>query len=121
MKISNINWISKSSQEAEVKINDGKHKITLYSQPCEYSVNQEIDENIHPLEVKNFRKSLELEVKVIKLSNAYYSYRIVGLVHDIDHAIISVGSLKFELNIPIPSWAEEGDLIEFDSIRFDLW
>jgi hypothetical protein len=55
------------------------------------------------------------------LADSHYGYNIIGLVDSLVDSIIIVGGLKFELDNPTPSWAEEGDLIEFESMRFDLW
>lgn len=121
MIISNINWVSKSAKEAEVKVSDGQHEMILFCYPCDYSENQDTDEHIHPLEITNFQKSDESEVAISKTAGSHYAYKIVGLVDSLEDSIIIVGGLRFEIDMPIPSWAEEGDLIEFESMRFDLW
>ncbi len=121
MKIIDINWLSKSAKEAEVIISDGIYSLSVFSQPCDYAKNQEINDCIHPLEVKNFRKSYEQITTIEKLTDSYFGYRIIGVLDNIDNAILSVGKIKLELNVLIPSWAQEGDYIEFESLRFDLW
>ena len=121
MIISNINWMSKSAKEAEILVSDGAHEIILFCYPCYYSENQNIEEYIHPLDVENFQKTIDNQVSIFKLANSYYGYKVVGIVESFDNSIIAVGELKFELSTPIPSWVAEGDLIEFESMRFDLW
>ena len=121
MKILNINWLSKEALEAEIEVSDGMHKMTVFSCPCEYENNQEINEYIHPLEVENFRKSFKSDIQIIKLSHSFFSYQIIGKIEKVPDGIISVGNLKFELSNSIPSWAEEGEIVEFESVSFDLW
>ena len=121
MRISNINWLSKSAKEAEIEISDGFYKLIVFSQPCEYKINQKIDDYIHPLEVKNLQKTSNEQVDILKLQRTSFGYKIIGTFNDAGNSLISVGNIKFQLSEPIPSWAREGDIIEFESIRFDLW
>lgn len=121
MKISDITWLSREAREAEIEITSGTHKIIVFSQPCDYEVNQKVYDCIHPLDVEYLQKSYSTQVEILELMDNYFSYKIIGVIADFEKSIISVGDIKFELSVPIPSWAGEGDFIEFESIRFDLW
>jgi len=109
------------AKEAEIEILDGLHTINVFSQPCEYDVDQNIDDYLRPIDVINLRKSNSKSVSVEKNNNSYFSYKLIVKIIDISESIVVIDNLKLELSTPIPSWAEEGDLIEFETTRIDLW
>jgi hypothetical protein len=123
VKIEKITWISRSAKEAELLISDGKEKCLAFSQPCHFSVGK-IEEPLYALEVTGLMKVVDYntpEKMVRNQKTSYYSYHCIARVLDFTNSIVVVGRIKIELDCPIPSWAEENALIEFDCVRLDLW
>lgn len=119
IKISNIHWLSESAKEAEVTITDNEFTIKAFCHPCDYNIEQQLEEALHGFMTEDFRKSNDNRYEVLSLEG--FQYFIRGVVLEQMENLIKVGDIKIKLDIDIPSWAEDGDYVEFYCARIDLW
>lgn len=123
MKVMKLNWISKAAREAEFIVGDGTHQCLVFSQPCSVRLNQILVEPLHALDVENLMIVIDQNKheSVVKLNESYFSQYCVAKVKSIEKSIVSIGNILIELEIGIPNWAKEGDLVEFKCARLDVW
>lgn len=119
MNIVKLEWLSVEAKEAELIVSDGVNRIIAFSQPCEYSLGDVIDKPLLPLYVKDLMLSRESEPSLHKL-NTPFGYKITALITDIDNGIVAVGGILIDAS-NIPSWAKNGDYVDFTVGRLDLW
>ncbi|WP_019409929.1 hypothetical protein [Pseudomonas psychrophila] len=121
MKVKSIRWTSIAAQEAEVEITDDDYICTVFSQPCEVSVGDNLNEPLHIFDIKNVRINEELTPSIASNCNDTLKRKIVGKVIDTENQIILVGKLRFIVDDYLPGGLQAGDYIEFDCERIDLW
>lgn len=121
MKVKNIRWTSIAAQEAEVEITDGEHTCTVFSQPCEVTIGENLSDPLHIFDIKNVRINEELPLGIASDLNYTLKRKIVGEVIDTENQVISVGQLRFMVDDYLPGGLQAGDHIEFDCERIDLW
>ena len=119
MYIKNLDWISKSAEEAELVVTDDTYICIVFSQPCKYQEGDKLLEPLHAFMAENLMISYELNFKLERISN--FEHRCVARVTDIDENLVRIGDISVKLDVNIPSWAENGSLIEFECCRIDLW
>ena len=123
MNIINLKWISKHAQEAELIVSDGVHECLVFSHPCQLQQNQTYSHPLHVLNVENLMKVIDEGAieKITKTNQEYFSHYCVARVLNIEEGIVAIGELLFELDVPIPRWADIDSLIEFKCSRIDIW
>lgn len=123
MKIVNLKWLSQQAKEAELIVSDGVHECLVFSQPCQVQQNEIYSETLHAMDVENLMKVLDESAseKIVKTNEDYFSHYCVARVLKMEEAIVAIGEILIELDVPIPSWANEGDLVEFKCGRLDIW
>ena len=121
MKVKSIRWTSLAAQEAEVEITDDDFSCTVFSQPCEVTVGDDLSEPLHIFCIKNVHINEELPPSIISSYNDTLKRKIVGEVIDTENQIIAVGQLRFIVDDYLPGGLQVGDHIEFDCERIDLW
>ncbi|WP_139833052.1 MULTISPECIES: hypothetical protein [unclassified Pseudomonas] len=122
MIVKNIKWISESAEEAEVEISDGEFTCVAFSQPCDRTIGETIDE---PLHVFSMRDAMICEneptVGIWNIENSGLSRRVVAKVTDTTQQLIAVGKINLVIEDHLPGGIEKDDLIEFNCGRIDLW
>lgn len=123
MKITKLNWISEAAKEAELTVSDGIHECLAFSQPCNVQENETLIEPLHAMDIENLRKVFDqtYDEKIMRINESYFSHYCVAKVVKTSESIVSVGSIIIQLESTIPSWANEGDLVEFSCSRLDIW
>ncbi len=123
MKITKLNWISKAAQEAELTVSDGTHECLAFSQPCKVQLNENLIEPLHAMDVENLMKVIDQNQSenIERVNDSYFSHYCIAKVIKIDESIVSIGGIIIELECAIPGWAKEGDLVEFNCSRLDIW
>jgi hypothetical protein len=58
---------------------------------------------------------------IIKIEGSYFAYKIIAKIIDFNNSIVEVGDITIKIEDNIPSWANEGDFVEFTCDRLDLW
>jgi hypothetical protein len=123
MKIIELNWVSQSAKEAELIISDGIHKCLAFSQPCHMELNQNFNEPLHAVDVEELKKidNENEEEKISRSEVGYFSHSCVARIQNLHDAVVSIGGILIRLDVPIPGWATENDLVGFQCGRLDIW
>lgn len=123
MKIVQLKWLSESAKEAELIVSDGLHECLVFSQPCSVQLNETYTEPLHAVDIENLMKVNveDASEKIVRLNDSYFSQYFVARVLNINEGLVKVGGILIEFDVPIPGWANEGDLVEFKCSRLDLW
>lgn len=123
MKVTKLNWLSKAAKEAELIVSDGTHECLTFSQPCNVQLNENLVEPLHAMDVENLMTVVDRDIdeKIMRINDSYFSHYCIAKVVSMDESIVSVGGILIQLESAIPSWAKEGDLVEFKCSRLDIW
>ncbi len=119
MYIKKLDWLSEAAKEAELIITDGNYSCVAFSQPCKHKQEDKIFEPLHAFMVENLMLSHEIDLKIETVKG--FQHKVVALVRDINEDIVQVGDISIKLDYHIPSWAKDGDFVEFECGRIDLW
>lgn len=118
MKIEKVNWIDAKAQEAEVIISDGVYSVTCFSCPLELQEQGIFNDTVHCLDVENIQKSFETS-PLVKKGKGFYEYVLRGKFED---GIVRIGGLQIDIsNVAIPADIADGDVIEFNVSRLDIY
>jgi len=123
MKITKVTWISKSAQEAELIVSDGTYECLAFSQPFNMQLNENLMEPLHAMDVDNLMKVINQGEResIERVSESYFSHHCVAKILSREQSLVSVGEIIIQLENLIPGWAKEGDLVEFNCSRLDIW
>lgn len=121
MKIEKMVCISEAAQEAELSITDGKFTCVAFSQPCDYSEGDVVDDSLHAFTSKNIMLSRNEEVRIQRLNERTLSHRCTAIVDNKSQSLVRVGSIIIELDSSIPAGVEDGMFVDFECSRLDVW
>ncbi|MET1069745.1 MAG: hypothetical protein ABWY28_17190 [Pseudomonas prosekii] len=121
MKIESISWISKEAEEAEVTISDGHFTCIAFCQPCNIKVGDKITEPLHAFSIKNAIISDKSTLGVWNVSETKLEKKVIAKILDITNQIVAVGDISLIIDDYLPGGLENGDIIEFECARIDLW
>ena len=113
IKIENVNWLSKTAQEAEVCLSDGDFQIVYFSQPFYH----EVKLPLYAINTNNIVCSSDRKYSVEKKGESF-EYKFSGKILDKEH--IKIGEFIIQLDVPLPKDIEEG-YISFECERVDIW
>lgn len=120
MKVKEIRWIDKDSDEASAIVSDGTYECLAFSHPCHHGVGDEIKEPLHSLDEPSVVRVEQQEVKLRQQSGTdNWNHELIGQVLDKDKNLIQVGQLKIVLN-SLPGDIANGDFVECCSSRLDI-
>ncbi|AOY76022.1 hypothetical protein [Clostridium formicaceticum] len=121
MFIKSVNWIDEESQEAEVVVSDNSFELLCFSHPFRNKLGEELIEPIYCFDVSNVVLAFE-QIPYAKKNKNSYGYSIRGLFINKDDKIVLIGNIKLCLEDgKIPSDISEGEYIEFDVSRLDVY
>lgn len=121
MRIESIHWLSKSADEAEIIVSDGFFKCEAYSQPCAVSVGDILTQPLHIFGVRNAMLNEGENLGFRKIDVARLAQRIVAKVTNFREGHLSVGGIELIADDPLPGGIQDGDLIELECDRVDMW
>jgi hypothetical protein len=121
MKIEKINWISREGQEAEVLVSDGDCVCAVFCQPCEYEEQALVAGPLHAFMTKHVMLSRRESISLKRIDTKLFAYECTAHVLDSLRALVSIGSLEIELDDRIPAGVNNGDLVDFECSRIDIW
>ena len=107
--------------EMYITITDGIHKIVAFSADGKYDIS---DNNV--LELKAFNStnimaSFVNECSVKLLNATTYLQHVVGILEDRNDKIVKVDDITIKLSDYIPNDINNGQYIEFDVVRLEIW
>jgi len=121
MLINSIEWIDKEIGEAEVLISDKDFCIKCFSQPFDKDIGTSLIDPIYCMNVENIKISYETISHVEKKEN-YFAYSICAKLIDKTNKIALLGSIQLCLEDSfLPADIQEGNFIEFDVSRLDIY
>ncbi|MFY7759882.1 hypothetical protein [Aquidulcibacter sp.] len=121
MKIEGVHWLSQSAEEAEVIVTDGVFHCMAYSQPCSASAGDDV---LEPLYVFGIRKAILIEGREVgsrRIQGPGFAQNLVVKVMSCRLGLLSIGGIELVAGDPLPGGLEDGDIIEIDCARVDLW
>ena len=121
MQVSGIDVLSQSAEEAAVTISDGEFDCVTFCQPCHAQVGDIVCEPLHPFDCKNVRLCDSTEVGIWESNAQPLARRVAATVVDAQAHLLAVGGLVLLLEEDLPGGSENGDTIEFECARIDLW
>jgi hypothetical protein len=121
MRIESIRWLSKPTKEAEVKVSDGSFTCEAYSMPCDASVGDDLLEPLHVFEVRNAMRIETGTIGIRKSRERGLEQHVVARVKRFREGRLSVGGIELVLDDPLPGGIQDGDVVELDCARIDLW
>ena len=120
MIVHSLNWLSESAKEAELVVTDEKHSLVVFSQPCSVAKGDKITERLHVFMPSNLMLSDATVEKIEKGISPLASFIIAKMVNT-PQGLCAVGGIEFEIEEHIPGGIQDGDIIQFNCARVDLW
>lgn len=120
MRICAEEWVSETADEAIVAVKDGNIEIFVYCHPYDYAVGDEVEMELHPVDVRAIRQTDE-NGAVISRHHDGLGYDLKVVVHDIDDGLAKLGEVVLVFDEPLPGDIRNGDRVEFSCSRIDLW
>lgn len=121
MKVVNICWLSEAACEAEVELSDGEVSCVAFSQPCQARVGDEVTEPLHVFSIRHAMLSDQRQVVIKKVADSELMQNVVARVLDAAKQILAVGGLTLIVEDYLPGGLQNGDMIQFECARIDLW
>jgi hypothetical protein len=121
MQVRNIKWLSVPAAEAEVEITDGIFTCIAFSCPCEVAVNDKISEPLHVFDVQKAMLVKNTEPGIWQLNNNGLERKVIAELIDVSKKLLMVGNIMLVVDDYLPGGLEQGDLVELECARIDLW
>lgn len=120
MRIREIRWIDKDSNEASVVVSDGFFECLAFCHPCHLTVGDKILEPLQSLGESGIYLVKHKNIGLKQQSgNDSWNHELVGLVLNKDRNLVQVGRLEIILN-SLPGDVINGDFVECYPIRLDI-
>lgn len=120
LKIHQINWIDKTTKEAEVTLYDGVFYLECFSSFFEHNLSQEFKDYIHCLDAENIYRAVEQEYKIEKKDQD--AYHLQGKLINRKEKIVKIGDFLIDLSeAQIDGDIKENDYVEFSVARLDIY
>lgn len=121
MIVKSINWISRSAEDAEVEITDGEFTCFAFSQPCTVKVGDPVTDPLHVFSMKNAMISQDTTIGIWKISDTSLEHKVIAKIIDSTQQLISVGKIPLLIDDYLPGDLDDGNIIELQCTRIDLW
>ncbi len=121
MRIESIKWLSKAADEAEVVVSDGLFKCQAYAQPCGASIGDVLVQPLHIFGIRNAILNVGGSLGFRKVDTTGLAQRVVAKVTDFREGHLAVGAIELVADDPLPGGIQDGDLVELECARIDMW
>ncbi|WP_435269767.1 hypothetical protein [Shinella sp. BE166] len=121
MKVESIRWLSRSADEAEVIVSDGRYRCEAYSYLCKVKVGDSLDDRLHLFGIHYAMLAEPTELAIRKIAAEGLTQQVVGRVTDAQKGYLAVGDIHFIADDPLPGGIDVGDIIALECARIDLW
>ena len=121
MRVTSIKWLSIPAAEAEVEISDGVHTCTAFSCPCDAYIGQELTDPLHAFDIRNARIADNVGLGIWNVTDTGLGRRVVAELIDPTSHMFEVGGITLVVDDHLPGGLVQGNIIEFECARIDLW
>lgn len=120
MYVSEVSWINKEINEAEVEVSDGVYSVLCFSHPFGYNIGDKIKENLHGFDVKDIMK-VDTGVFYAEREDSTFVHIVAGKLCE-ECSVLSIGSIKINIEPDrVPKDLKDGDHIKVRISRIDIW
>ncbi|MDE5856411.1 MAG: hypothetical protein K2H06_05135 [Anaeroplasmataceae bacterium] len=112
-----ITVLHKEEYEAEIVVKNNDYELLCY---CPSNVNDLKEINLHTMLSKNIVKSEVDTGEIVKL-DAYFAYKLCCKVIDFKEQLVALGEIKIYLDSSLPGDVKNGDFVEFEVMRLDIF
>lgn len=121
VKIKDVHWINLAAEEAIVTLTDGKTTLLCFSQPFRMNIGEELTDLVYTFNAKNIMKS-NLNDLMVRKQDDTFAYFLRAKFIDLANKTVKLGGFRIVLeNCSIPGDLVEGDTIEFQVERLDIY
>lgn len=113
--------IQKIDPEVYITVTDGLYEVVAFSDCDKFNIGEELDNELKAFGAINVMSSFDEECLVKIIDSSSYLQHIVGVLTDRDLGIVHVGNIKIYVSDYIPKDINNGQFIEFDVARVDIW
>lgn len=121
MHVNNIKWLSVPAAEAEVEITDGAFTCIAFSCPCVVTVDDKLSEPLHVFDIRNAVLSDNVAPGIWNLTDDGLGRKVIAEITNVSKQLLKVGGIVLVVEEYLPGGLEQGNLIEFECARIDLW
>lgn len=121
MKVTNVYWLSKAASEAVVEISDGEVSCIAFSQPCEVCIGDDVAEPLHVFGITRVMLSDLAAVEIKKVADDGLRQKVVARLVDVSKQLLAAGEINLVVDEYLPGGLQDGDMVEFECARIDLW
>lgn len=101
--VKNINWISRTSEEAEVELSDGEFICVAFSHPCSVKIGDQISEPLHIFSMKSATRCQDFaELWIGNIQGQGLSRKVIARVLDVSEQVITVGKITMIIDDYLP-------------------
>ncbi|MDE6241084.1 MAG: hypothetical protein K2M08_01540 [Anaeroplasmataceae bacterium] len=112
-----ITILHKEEYEADIIVKNDNYELLCY---CISNVDDLKDITLITFLSKNIVKSEVDSGKVTKLDN-YYAYKLFCKVINCEEHLVTLGEIKIYLDSALPGDIRNGDFVEFEVMRLDVF
>lgn len=121
MRIEQINWLDKDSEEAILKVVSETDCLDCFSCPCSCDIGDVLTEPLECLDTDNIILC-ETKEKNIEKIEGEFKYRLRGKLKDMQNGIVEVKGFNLHIDEDkIPKDMSNGNCIQFEVSRIDIW
>jgi hypothetical protein len=121
MQVKNIKWLSVPAAEAEVEITDGTFTCIAFSCPCEVQVDDQLFEPLHVFDIRNAMLVDQVAPGIWNLTENGLGRKVIAELSDVSDQLLKVGGIVLVVEDRLPGGLEQGNFIQFECARIDLW
>ena len=119
--VEKITWLSVAAAEAEVEISDGTFACVAFSCPCDVRERQILTQPLHAFGSRNVGRTGSTPQGIWNVTEKGLGRRVVGKLVELEAQLVAVGGIVISIDEPLPGGLREGEMIEFECGRIDLW
>lgn len=121
MLVKALKWVSVQAKEAELLISDGSYECIAFSQPCEIREGDVLDEPLHAFIVTDIMISTKSNGDILLINQNGLQQHCTAQIMSIEFGLVKIGNISIIIEEVMPLGVYQGDFIEFNCARLDVW